>query len=80
MVGVQRCWGEPRVAYRDENGAVRSVPLSWTDRKPPDMFKEVSAGRSILHLADLSGLVHLVRSVKKRNNGEEKPFDVQKEM
>jgi hypothetical protein len=80
MVGVQRCWGEPRVAYRDENGAVRSVPLSWTDRKPPDMFVEVSAGRSILHPEDLKSLVHLVRAAKKRNNGEEKPFDVQKEM
>jgi hypothetical protein len=68
------------VAYRDENGAVRSVPLSWTDRKPSNMFLEVSAGRSILHPQDLSSLVHLVRSVKKRNNGEEKPFDVQKEM
>jgi len=80
MVGVQRCWGEPRVAYRDENGAVRSVPLSWTDRKPSDMFLEVSAGRSILHPGDLGSLVRLVRSLKKRENGKEESRDGQEEM
>ena len=53
------------MAYRDENGVVRPVPLSWTDRKPTDMFLEVSAGRSILHLEDLSSFMHLVRSVQR---------------
>ncbi len=41
------------MSYRDEAGSVRMVPLSWTDRKVPDMFCEQSAGRSVLHVDDI---------------------------
>jgi hypothetical protein len=31
IISIQQCWGEGRVRYRDEKGAIRSVPISWTD-------------------------------------------------
>jgi len=64
IVSIQQCWGEGRVRYRDEKGAIRSVPISWTDYKPYDMFLEQSAGRSIVHIKDLAGLKQLLRSLQ----------------
>ena len=64
IVSIQQCWGEGRVRYCDEKGAIRSVPISWTDHKPYDMFLEQSAGRSIVHIKDLAGFRHLIRSLQ----------------
>ena len=64
VVSIQYCWGEQRVAYRDEIGSLRSVPISWTDRKPGDIFLEISAGRSIVHTEDLIGLKQFIQSLK----------------
>jgi hypothetical protein len=64
VLSIQQCWGEGRVSYRDEKGSVRSVPLSWTDRKEPDMFIEQSAGRSIVHIEDLAGIRQLMESLR----------------
>ncbi len=50
--------------YRDEKGTIRTVPTVWTDHKPYDMFLEQSAGRSIVHIKDLGGLMHLIRSLQ----------------
>jgi len=63
ILTVQQCWGEGRVSYRDEKGSVRSVPLSWTDQKEPDMFVEQSAGRSIVHINDIAGFRQLIASL-----------------
>jgi hypothetical protein len=63
LLSVQHCWGEGRVSYRDEAGSVRMVPLSWTDRKAPDMFSEQSAGRSVMHIDDISGIRQLLSSL-----------------
>jgi len=52
------------VRYRDEKGAIRTVPISWTDHKPYDMFLEQSAGRSIVHVKDLDRLKYLIRSLQ----------------
>jgi hypothetical protein len=56
ILSIQQCWGEGRMRYRDEKGAIRTVPLSWTDHKPYDKFLEQSSGRSIVHIKDLAGL------------------------
>jgi hypothetical protein len=64
IVSIQHCWGEARVRYRDEKGALRTVPITWTDHKPYDMFLEQSAGRSIVHIKDLSGLMQLMSSLQ----------------
>ncbi len=50
--------------YRDKKGTIRTVPIAWTDHKPYDMFLEQSAGRSIVHIKDLAGLMHLIRLLK----------------
>jgi hypothetical protein len=64
IISIQQCWGEGRVRYRDEKGAIRTVPISWTDHKPYDMFLEQSAGRSIVHVKDLDRLKYLIRSLQ----------------
>ena len=64
IVFIQQCWGEGRVRYRDEKGTIRTVPTAWTDHKPYDMFLEQSAGRSIVHIKDLGGLMQLIRSLQ----------------
>ena len=51
------------MSYRTGNGSSRSVAISWTSLKAPDMFLEVSAGRSIIHPKDLRSLQQLVRSL-----------------
>ena len=63
VLSIQQCWGERRMSYQDEKGSVRSVPLSWTDRKEPDMFVEQSAGRSIVHIEDVTGIRGLMESL-----------------
>ena len=52
------------MAYSDGMGSVRSVPISWTDRKPYALFLEISAGRSIVHTKDFMGLKQLIQSLK----------------
>ncbi|TVQ36470.1 MAG: hypothetical protein EA384_14075 [Spirochaetaceae bacterium] len=69
LLAVQHCWGEGRVSYRDEAGSVRTVPLSWTGRKAPDMFCEQSAGRSVLHIDDISGIRQLLGSLWAQSAG-----------
>ena len=63
------------MTYRNEDGTARTVPISWTTLEPPDLFLEVSAGRSIVHVKDLSGLQQLVRSLTVCNSMGEEPRD-----
>jgi hypothetical protein len=75
VISVQHCWGEPRVKYRTQNGGSQVVAISWTSLKSPDMFLEVSAGRSIVHPKDLQSLEQLLRSLggmEKRGEGTER--------
>jgi hypothetical protein len=73
VICVRNCWGELRVSYVDESGALRSIPLSWTDRGSPDVFLEVSAGRSIVHPKDFVSLRHHVELLKVRESTREGP-------
>ncbi len=56
-------WGRWRVQYYDEAGVVRSLPASWTDAGVIDPFVVRAAGRSILHVDDLVGLIELVAGI-----------------
>ena len=79
VVTSNYCWGEHRVAYRDETGSLRSVPASWTDHKPQDIFLEISAGRSIVHAGDLLGLKQLIQSLRgqsRQRQGSDEALDV----
>jgi hypothetical protein len=79
VVSIQKCWGEGRVRYCDERGTIRSIPTSWTDHKPYDMFLEQSAGRSIIHIKDIAELMQLIRSLQvkiRKEGGIRTPNDV----
>jgi hypothetical protein len=53
-------WGEDRVYYYDEAGALRRLPASWTSIGASTVFEKVSAGRSHFRTEDLLQLVTLI--------------------
>jgi hypothetical protein len=61
---MKQNWGEDRVMFRDETGALRSVPLSWTDLAPPDPFVTAAAGRVVFHATDLGRLADLLHALR----------------
>jgi hypothetical protein len=65
LLADRLAWGEPRVFFLDPaSGQVRSLPRSWTSLEPPDLFRQLAAGRAILRLADLQALVNLVHEIR----------------
>ena len=59
FVARRRNWGEDRVYFRDESGALLSVPTGWTDMADVDPFVVVAAGRCPFRVADLLALADL---------------------
>ena len=55
-------WGEDRVWFYDNDGSLRSVPTSWTDAAPMDVFVVVAAGRSLFRVADLLELAQRIQA------------------
>jgi uncharacterized protein DUF5372 len=53
-------WGEDRVFYYDQNGAIKSFLTNVTDLLPVDAFEHVSAGRSAFRADDLLALRRLL--------------------
>ncbi len=60
FVRQKKNWGEDRVWFYDEEGALRLLPAAWTDRAPSDPFVVVAAGRSAFRLCDLLELAEFV--------------------
>jgi hypothetical protein len=60
-------WGEDRVAYFDTHGKLRSIRASWTSLAEPDLFAQVSAGRSWFRIDDLLRLAAEVAELKARS-------------
>lgn len=60
FVAVRQTWGEDRVFFFDEDGAMRSLPTGWTDACAPDVFVSLAAGRSPFRVEDLLALAELV--------------------
>jgi len=50
-VTFRQNWGEDRVWFHDNAGSLRSVPTSWTDAAPMNVFVVVAAGRSLFRVA-----------------------------
>ena len=63
FVALRQTWGEDRVFFYGENGAVCSLPVGWTDAVPADVFVTVAAGRSAFRVDDLVALSELVASL-----------------
>jgi hypothetical protein len=60
LVTVRHNWGDERVYYQDETGALHSLPLAWTSLAAEDPFVSLSAGRSAFRVVDLLELARRV--------------------
>ncbi|MBZ5725828.1 MAG: Y4bD/Y4pK family protein [Acidobacteriia bacterium] len=45
LVVYRHNWGEDRVYFHDRQGALCSLPASWTNAISPDPFVAIAAGR-----------------------------------
>ena len=57
-------WGEERVYYRDDTGAVKRMPASWTSLGTVDAFVVVSKGKCDLRVQDLLELAAIVERLR----------------
>ena len=55
-------WGEDRVWFYGNDGSLQSVPTSWTDAAPMDVFVVVAAGRCLFRVADLLELTQRIQT------------------
>jgi hypothetical protein len=60
LVVCRQNWGEERVYYQDESGALCSLPRAWTSLAPIDPFVHLAAERSAFRVADLLELSRLL--------------------
>ena len=61
-------WGEDRVFYYDQTGALKSFLSNVTDVVAEDAFKHVSAGRSAFRVDDLLELLDLIDRYGRRDD------------
>lgn len=64
FVAVRNNWGEDRVCFHDEDGEVKSLPVTWTDAVEPDPFVIIAAGRCPFRVADLLALADMVSRLR----------------
>ena len=64
-------WGEDRVFYYDQAGALKSFLTNVTDLLPVDAFEQVSAGRSAFRADDLLSLRGLLKRHLRRGETTE---------
>ena len=56
----RQTWGEDRVYFIDETGALRRLPAAWTSAAAPTAFEVIAAGRSPFRVDDLLRLAVLI--------------------
>jgi len=61
-------WGEDRVFYYDQTGALKSFLSNVTDVVPKDAFTRISAGRSAFRVDDLLELFRLIDRYGRRDD------------
>ena len=61
-------WGEDRVFYYDQTGALKSFLSNVTDVMPEDAFTHISAGRSAFRVDDLLELFHFIDRYGRRDD------------
>jgi hypothetical protein len=66
FVAVQQTWRQDRVFFFGDDGALKSVPLSWTDVAEPDVFVVMAARRSPFRVDDLLALAEVIDGVLQR--------------
>jgi len=60
-------WGEDRVMYYDRDNRLRSMPTSWTNAAPENVFVAAAAGRSWFRIEDLLELSTQLRQTPTRS-------------
>lgn len=68
---MRQTWGEYRVFFYDEQGALQSLPASWTDAGTTEPFVTLSAGRAHFRPADLLALVSLLAHLRNQRITDE---------
>ena len=64
-VDYHNVWLRRCVSFLDDQGAMRLVPLEWTDVDGVDPFVELSCGRSYFRVMELLRLVDLLDDLNK---------------
>ena len=64
FVAVQQTWRQDRVFFFGTDGAMQSLPRTWTDVADPDVFVMIAAGRSAFRVADLLALAGVIDGVR----------------
>jgi hypothetical protein len=67
------CWGEWRAFFYTAETKTTSLPVSWTDALPGDPFVELSQGRAMGRVQELSRLAQLIVDIKNEAVNEIKP-------
>ena len=60
LIQVKLCWGIDRVYHTGEDGALRHVPVGWTDVSAVDPFVAAASGRCAFRVEDLLALAALI--------------------
>lgn len=64
-MAVRQTWGEYRVFYYDDAGALAALPTTWTDIAEPDPFVTMAGGRACCRVSDLLRLAALIAEVER---------------
>ena len=64
-MSVHQTWGEYRVFYADDVGALAAMPVNWTDVAEPDPFVTLASGRAYCRLADLLRLCVVIAEARR---------------
>jgi hypothetical protein len=57
---AKQLWGEDRVTVQHPDGGLWSVPVSWTDYRPPAPYLQVGRARARFRVEDLLTLAALL--------------------
>ena len=60
LLSVRQTWGEYRVFFYDQAGALAALPTTWTDVAAADPFVTVAQGRACCRVSDLLRLCALI--------------------
>jgi hypothetical protein len=63
-VVIRQTWGEYRVFYYDEAGALAALPTTWTDVAEADPFVTMAGGRACCRVSDLLRLAAFIAEVE----------------
>ena len=63
MVVYRHNWGEDRVYFHNPQGALCSLPASWTNAIAPDPFVAIAAGRCHFRCQDLIHLSEMIAGI-----------------